>query len=133
MTDFVIGVIFINLMGTALTDSWSSVEMVRNEARVVRKMEQIIAVYVKEINSSPSSALTTVYDDISGGNYNEAPPGDPYTITVTAGYITFSGGVEQSAVPYSSNAIKVTVQAGDNRLTTILTKSRSAGDRVVRY
>ncbi len=129
----ILGTIFINLMGTALTDSWSSVEIVHNEARVVRKMEHIIADYVREINSSPSLALSTVYDDIIGGNYNEAPPGDPYTITVTAGYITFPGGVEQPELPYSSNTIKVTVQAGDGRLSTILTESRRAGDRVVKY
>ena len=129
----ILGTIFINLMGTALSDSWNSVEMVRNEAKVVRKMEQIIAVYVEEINSNPSTALTTVYNNINGGIYNETPPDDPYIITVTSQYIIFVSGAEQPGDPATDNTIKVTVQSGDSRLTTILSQSRSAGDAVVRY
>ena len=53
----ILGTIFISLMSTALNDSWNSVEMVHNEARVIRKMEEIIADYVKEINTNPDSAL----------------------------------------------------------------------------
>jgi prepilin-type N-terminal cleavage/methylation domain-containing protein len=129
----ILGAIFINLMGAALNDSWNSVEMVRNEAGVVRKMEEIIADYVKVINSDPDAALTTIYNDIIGGNYNEAPPIDPFTITVTSQYIIFVSGAEQPGDPLTDNTIKVTVQAGDNRLTTILTKSRRPVDRLVRY
>ena len=128
----ILGTIFINLMSTALNDSWNSVEIVRNDARVIRKMEQIIADYVEEINSNPSTALATIYNDINADNYNE-PPSAPYTITVTSQYIIFVAGAELPGNPSTDTTIKVTVQAGDSRLTTILTQSRSAGDRVVRY
>jgi hypothetical protein len=96
-------------------------------------MEQIIAVYVEEINSNPSTALTTIYNNINGGIYNEAPPNDPYIITVTSQYIIFVTGAEQPGDPATDNTIKVTVQSGDSRLTTILTKSRRSVDRLVRY
>jgi prepilin-type N-terminal cleavage/methylation domain-containing protein len=127
----ILGTIFINLMGTALTDSWNSVEMVRNEANVVRKMEQIIAIYVEEINRNPAAGLSNVHDNINNGNYNE-PPIAPHTITVTSLYIIFVDGAEQPD-PLDGDTIKVTVQAGDNRLSTILTNSRRAGDRIVKY
>jgi prepilin-type N-terminal cleavage/methylation domain-containing protein len=129
----ILGTIFINLMGTALNDSWNSVEMVRNEASVVRKMEEIIAVYVEGMNNDPDNALKDINDAIIAGTYNE-PASAPYTITVTSEYIKFdSGGGEQPGDPLTDNTIKVTVQAGDSRLTTILTQSRRSGDRIVRY
>ena len=129
----ILGTIFINLMGTALNDSWNSVEMVRNEAGAVRKMEQIIADYVENINGiNPDAALVTVFNAIDSGAYNE-PPTAPHTITVTSGYIQFVNGVEKPGIKLLGDTIKVTVQAGDSRLTTILTKSRRSGDRVVRY
>ena len=128
----ILGTIFINLMSTALNDSWNSVEMVNNEARAVRKMEEIIADYVKEINADPTNALWTIYDAIDNGNYNE-PPVAPHTITVTSQYIEFVSGKDEPVAIGASNTIRVTVQAGGSRLTTILAKSRSAGDQPVRY
>jgi prepilin-type N-terminal cleavage/methylation domain-containing protein len=125
----ILGTIFINLMSTALSDSWQSVAIVNNEARVVRKMEELVAVYVKETNTSPDTAHKTIHDNIGAGTYDET---DPYPITVTAEYIKFVSGAEQAGVE-QDNTVKVTVIAGDSRLTTIFTKMRQTGDPVVRY
>jgi prepilin-type N-terminal cleavage/methylation domain-containing protein len=130
----ILGAIFINIMGTALSGSWSSVETVNNEARVVRKMEQIIAVYVETVNSNTftPSDLETLHNNINGGSYNE-PPAAPYTITVTAQYIELSSGTEQPVAAGASDTVKVTVQAGESQLATILTNCRSSGDQIVKF
>ena len=56
----ILAAFFINFMGTALTDSWRSVELVADEARAEGLMERIIADYVEEINNNPADALTAI-------------------------------------------------------------------------
>ncbi len=54
----ILAAFFINFMGTALTDSWRSVELVADEARAEGLMERIIADYVEKINdNNPATAL----------------------------------------------------------------------------
>ena len=46
----ILAAFFIHFMGTALNDSWQSVEVVADEARAEGLMERIIADYVEQIN-----------------------------------------------------------------------------------
>ena len=65
----ILGTIFISLMSTALSDSWQSVEMVNNETRVVRKMEEITRDYVKAINSVSPGAMLTILLPMPPGQF----------------------------------------------------------------
>ena len=57
----ILGAIFINFMGTAMSKSVFAVDYVNSEARTEAKLEEIIADYVSEINKSdPSTALATI-------------------------------------------------------------------------
>jgi prepilin-type N-terminal cleavage/methylation domain-containing protein len=119
----ILGAIFINLMGTVLSESWRSVEMVRDEADGVRIMEQIISDYVAVINGNDPTPWVTLVD------LNDYGP------SVTMEYITFdTSGNAVATTKAASTALMVTVQATGKNLTNILTKSRpSANDALIRY
>jgi len=54
----ILAAFFIHFMGTALHDSWKSVELVAVEAEAEGIMEQIIADYVMEMNKNSDDALS---------------------------------------------------------------------------
>ena len=119
----ILGAIFINLMGTALSDSWRTVEMVRDEAGAVRVMEQIIADYVYEMNTNPAGALAQIITNEGNGNYGTG---------VTLQYVEFDSGGNLYTVG-SSNTLLVTVAAKGKDIINILTKSRAANHPPIRY
>jgi prepilin-type N-terminal cleavage/methylation domain-containing protein len=119
----ILGVIFINFMGTAMSKSVRSVEMVRDEAIAEAALERIIADFVFEINKAdPSQALKNVKDKT-----------DAYTtefkIPIRMEYVEFvingTTANEKQPPPSSSNTLKVTVEASGNNLTTLLALSRT--------
>jgi prepilin-type N-terminal cleavage/methylation domain-containing protein len=120
----ILGTIFINLMGTALSASWNSVEMVRDEAEGVRIMEQIIADYVLEINTNPAGALAKLKLDGDGGVYGPK---------VSMQYVTFdsAGNIVGPVAP--GDTLLVTVQVSAKNIINILTNSRVATDPLLRY
>ena len=121
----ILGAVFINLMGTALSDSWNSVQMVSNEAEGVRVMEEIIADYVLEINSNPAGALAKLKTDADGGFYGPM---------VTMQYVEFdiTGILVGPVAP--GNTLLVTIQTDPGKdLKNILTKSRTPADTLLRY
>lgn len=121
----ILGAIFINLMGTALSDSWSSLEMVRDEAAGVQIMEHIIADYVTEMNSDPANALATLIANKDNGDYGP---------NVVMNYMEFdAAGIEEVPPPASSNTLKVRVQATGKDLINIFTNSRSVNDPLLQY
>jgi prepilin-type N-terminal cleavage/methylation domain-containing protein len=131
----ILGVIFINFMGTALESSWNSVEIVRDEAGSEKLMEQIIAEYVALINSnSPGGALDTIETTYHNNTFDG--------IYVTAENILFDGAGNESTVGSSDN-LKVVLRSsgpvapaitGRYPLTIILTNSRrDADDQIVLY
>ena len=121
----ILGAIFINLMGTALSDSWSTLEMVRDEASAVQAMEHIIADYVTEMNSDPANALDTIIANRDNGDYGP---------NVAMQFIEFdAAGIEVDPPPASSNTLKVTLQATGKDLINIFTNSRSVNDPLLRY
>jgi len=110
----ILSAFFIHFMGTALDDSWKSVELVAGEAEAEGKLEEIIAYYTSKINddSDLANALTNVINEFSGD--------------ATMEYIVFnSSGDEEADSSGENRNLKVTIEAPGNNLTTILTKSRT--------
>ena len=116
----ILAAFFIHFMGTALNDSWKSVEVVEGEAKAEGLMEKIIADYVEEINgNNPDAALAEIKGDESDYE-NDVDYGMP----VTMEYIVFdAGGDEQADTAGENRNLKVTVEPPGYNLTTVLTKS----------
>ncbi len=130
----ILGVIFIQFMGTALDASWKAVEIVRDEAGGEGVMEQIIADYVADINSDANNALalTNIVNNYNGQTIRG--------INITTQYIVFDGSGNESAG--GSDNLKVVLQSsgpgspaitGRYSMTTILTNSRTTNDPIVLY
>ncbi len=123
-TVIVLGILaafLMNFMGTALTDSWRSLDLVADEARAEGLMERIIADYVEQINDDPANALATILSDES--DYENLPN---YGLPVTMQYIVFdTNGSEQADTVGENRNLKITVESPGYRLTTILTESRT--------
>ena len=125
----ILAAFFIHFMGTALDDSWESVEVVKSEAAAEGIMEEIIAYYTSKINddSDLDNALSKVFSQ--------------YSSVATMEYIEFdAGGNEQIDSVDPKYNLKVTVEITDtgedfsHSLTTILTKSRNnSSDPIVYY
>jgi prepilin-type N-terminal cleavage/methylation domain-containing protein len=129
-----LGAIFINYMGTAMSQSTRAIELVRAEAEAEAKLERIVADYVYETNRYPNDALNTIVTR----NQSQA-----YGNKITMRYITFviSGttGTENILSSGTSDTLKVTVEldvpfpVAGKSLTTLLTKSRLAGSPTVQF
>ena len=120
----ILAAFFIHFMGTALDNSWESVELVKSEAEAEGIMEEIIAYYTSKINddSDLDNALSKVVTEFAGN--------------ATMNYIVFNSttGNEETDTSGENRNLKVTVEAPGNNLTTILTKSRTVdGDPKVNY
>jgi type II secretory pathway pseudopilin PulG len=124
MAAAILGVIFINFMGTAMSQSTRAIEIVRDEAGAEALIEQIVADYVYELNRNPSTALPTALSTMKG--YID-PPTLKYGAKVSAQYIKYKNdlsGDEEKPPPALSNTLKVTVAASGNDLIALLTQSR---------
>ena len=116
----ILAAFFIHFMGTALNDSWRSVQLVADEAKAEGLMEKIIADYVERINdNNPDAALAAIKSLES--SYESDPE---YGLPVTVEYIIFNAGNEVVVDPTTSNNLKIVIEAPSRNLTTILTKSR---------
>lgn len=131
----ILGVIFVQFMGTALNASWNAVEIARDESGGEGVMEQIIADYVFEMNSDPGNALGTLV-----ANNND--PIKKYGENVTMGYIEFDTNGNEVDKGVATDNLKVVYQAsgqvlpaitGRYSMTTILTNSRADNDAFVLY
>jgi len=122
----IVGVIFINFMGTAMSKSVRSVEMVQGEASAEATLERIIADYVQKMNQNNATALGLIKTDID----NKSVYGD----NVTATYVIFdSNGNEGPDTAGLNRTLKVTVAAAGNDLVTLLTRSRNANSPSVPF
>jgi prepilin-type N-terminal cleavage/methylation domain-containing protein len=122
----IVGVIFINFMGTAMSKSVRSVEMVQGEASAEATLERIIADYVLKMNQDEATALNLLWKDIK---INKV-----YGNNVTAIYINFypDGNIEDKG-DQETRTLKVTVEAAGNDLTTLLTRSRNSNSPPVPF
>ena len=118
----ILAAFFIHFMGTALNDSWRSLELVEGEAKAEGLMEKIIADYVERINNNnPDTALAAIKSLES--SYESDPD---YGMPVTMQYIVFDpSGDEQPDTGGENRNLKVTVEPPGYNLTTVLTQSRT--------
>jgi len=117
----ILAAFFIHFMGTALNDSWRSVELVADEAKAEGLMEKIIADYVERINAIPNTALAVILSRESSYEND----GD-YGMPVSMQYIVFdASGAEQPDNSGENRNLKVTVEPPGYNLTTVLTRSRT--------
>ena len=120
----ILAAFFIHFMGTAMDDSWKSVELVTGEAEAEAKIEEIVAYFTSKINDNAdlANALSKVATEFAGD--------------ATFQYIVFNSatGNEENDISGSNRNLKVTVEAPGNDLTTILTTSRiNSSDPMVNY
>jgi len=102
---------FINFMGTAIDDSYKSVDLVAGEAEAEGKIEEIIAYYTSKINQDPDNALADIVSEFSG--------------QAIINYVIFDPSGTAAVVAGPTTTLQVTVDAPGNNLTTILTTSRA--------
>jgi hypothetical protein len=115
----IIGAIFINFMGSAMSRSVRSVEMVRGEADAEAVLEKIIADHALKMNQDSGTALGLMEAAI-----NNAPKA-VYGSNVSAAYIRFdSNGNEIADTIGENRTLKVTVAASGNDLIILLAKTR---------
>ena len=121
----ILAAFFIHFMGTALNDSWRSVELVADEARAEGLMERIIADYVEQINdTTPDNALAAIK-----GRESTYESDVDYGMPVTMAYIVFdSSGDEQADTGGENRNLKITVESPGYYLTTVLTESRTGSN-----
>jgi len=125
----IVGVIFIQFMGTAMSQSIRPLEFVRGEATAERLLERVTADYVYEVNRDPAGALVTLKGLID-------PPTRKYGEAVAAAWVAFdAGGTE---IPFTGPAaeartLKVTVSAAGNDLVALFTRSRTADSPPVAF
>jgi type II secretory pathway pseudopilin PulG len=118
VTAAILGVIFIQFMGTAMSRSVDPVDWVQGEAAAEAALERITADYVLRMNQDFETALELMRTDIDGGVYGA---------NVTADYIVFdAAGLQVELVSGTSRTLRVTVAAAGVDLTTFLTASRDA-------
>ena len=120
----ILAAFFIHFMGTAMDDSWKSVELVTGEAEAEAKIEEIVAYFTSKINDNAdlANALSKVATEFASD--------------ATFQYIVFNSatGNEENDLSGTNINLKVTVEAPGNDLTTILTRSRiNSSDPMVNY
>ena len=123
----ILAAFFVHYMGVAVDYSWEAVEFVAGEAEAEGMIEEIIADYVREMNSAPDTALATLVSNNSGGIYGA---------NVVMEYIGFNEtGNEIPVTSGTSELLKVTYQAPGNDIIVILPKSRwdNTNDPTVDY
>lgn len=110
-----LGVLVVNLMGTQLTKSGVPLMTTQNAASAESVMENVVAYYTTRVNTNLSTAL----DDVKANTY-----ANPANATIAFTTTNFNG------VP----VVVVTVTAGSNSLSTVLTQERNnAADDPVTY
>jgi hypothetical protein len=119
-------------MGTAMSHSSKSVELVAGEANAEGVMERIISDYVQFTNEYPQSPPDTALKQIKD---REALYETDLGGTVTMEYITYDIAGNASPIPFPgiSNNLRVTVVAPGGDFTTILTNTRINADNPVVY
>jgi prepilin-type N-terminal cleavage/methylation domain-containing protein len=123
----ILAIFYFHFMGTAMTHSSKSVELVAGEAKAEAVMERIIADYVQFTNEYPKDTppVTALQQIIDKKSTYESDLGG----TVSMRYITYDSSGDISVLPLPlteaiSNNLRVTVEAHGSDFTTILTNTR---------
>ncbi|WP_035239655.1 PulJ/GspJ family protein [Desulfobacter vibrioformis] len=120
----ILGTILVQLGGTALTKSSSTVLNARDEVAGQAVMEEIVADYVKKINADPDTALALIENRINNGEYGTGT----HVAVEEPQYVDFDAAGNIITNPSESDYMKVTVNSGGHTLTTIFAKTRTASD-----
>ena len=118
----ILGLIFLQFMGTSMTGSVEPVIRVQNAFTIEQIMEKMTADY-KKLMAESTTPLATFKTHVQGGNSEANDPYfGPYTV-VYNNYITFNeSGVQVSES--GDRVFKVTIADvnGEQRLTALFTK-----------
>jgi type II secretory pathway pseudopilin PulG len=117
----IMGAFFIQYMGTAMSRSTRSVELVREEATAEAIMERIVTDYLAKINLNENSVLDEMIEAI---NTNKIYDNSPKKATTKAKFVDFDNNGNEINDSSKLRTLKVMVAAGEHRLTTLLAKSR---------
>ena len=120
----ILGYIFSSLMGTAIQNSWKSVDLVAGEADAEATMNEILSNYVEKMNSNPDSALGEIETAITNGEFGT---------NIDTQYIFFDGGGNEQPSGPATDTLKVTVRSPGKDFVTLFTKSRNSYDPIVKY
>ncbi len=112
----ILGAIFINFMGTSMSRSVRSMEMVQGEADAESVLERITADYVLRTNQNGATALDLMEKAINVQKL--------YGATVSARYVSYTNGVEDGTAA-NQRTLKVTVAASGNDLIVLLAQTRN--------
>jgi prepilin-type N-terminal cleavage/methylation domain-containing protein len=116
----ILGAIFINFMGTSMSRSVRSMEMVQGEADAESVLERITADYVLRTNQNSATALDLMEKAIN------TPPKSVYGPKVSARYVYFdAAGNELLDTSTSPRTLEVTVAAAGNDLVVLLAQTRN--------
>jgi prepilin-type N-terminal cleavage/methylation domain-containing protein len=116
----ILSAVFINFMGSAMSRSVRSVEMVRGETDAESVLERITADYVLRMNQNSATSLDLMEKAIN------TPPKSVYGPEVSARYVYFdAGGNELLDTSTSPRTLEVRVAAAGNDLIVLLAKTRN--------
>ena len=116
----ILSAVFINFMGSAMSRSVRSVEMVRGEADAESVLERITADFVLRTNQNSATALGLMEAAIN------TPPKSVYGPDVSARYVYFdAGGNELLYTGTSPLTLEVKVAAAGNDLIVLLAQTRN--------
>jgi prepilin-type N-terminal cleavage/methylation domain-containing protein len=116
----ILSAVFINFMGSAMSRSVRSVEMVRGETDAESVLERITADYVLKMNQDSATALGLMETAIN------TPPPSVYRPDVSARYVYFdAGGNELLDTSTSPRTLEVRVAAAGNDLIVLLAQTRN--------
>jgi len=126
----ILSIFYFQFMGTAMSHSWKSAELVAGEAKAEGLMERIIAEYVELVNQPPqpppNDALAQIF--ARKAVYESDPD---FGSKVTMAYISYDSAGNEDPAGGTSNNLKVTVEAPGNDFTTLLTNSRKDADNPI--
>ena len=120
----ILGAIFINFMGTAMSRSVRSMEMVQGEADAESVLERIIADYVLRTNQNSATALDLTERAINVQRI--------YGSRASARYVSYTNGVEDGTAA-NQRTLKVTVDAAGNDLIVLLAQTRNSNSPPVLF
>jgi hypothetical protein len=116
----ILSAVFINFMGSAMSRSVRSVEMVRGETDAESVLERITADFVLRMNQNSGTALDLMEKAIN------TPPKSVYGPDVSARYVYFdTGGNELLYTGTSPLTLEVKVAAAGNDLIVLLAQTRN--------
>jgi len=116
----ILGVIFLEFMGTTVQKSYEPINMTRGSLDVSEIIEKMNADYRKHLLLS-TDPLAAFKADVENGNTPSPPPyyGD-YSVQTT--WIKFSAGTEVVDASGENRMLKVKVTFGNRSVTALFTK-----------